>query len=138
MKSRDKNRISTIIDELFSCWTIAKPTYHIVDFLREFYNYDNTGKNISDFYKEDDFWLEKIKNVKNFQLGNPVIAVVSEDAFHHKTAILSLIKNLWDINYDLRFPQIVDLVCMYINRNMTDEEVIQKLQSEVDEYYGKH
>lgn len=129
---RDKERIEVIMKKLQEYWETEpnlcfyKLLYSIYHDIPDQWNY---------YYKEDDFWKMEIENSRLDNLDKNMPKELSKV----QKEILSVVTIFWENNYDLRFPQLCNLIYFKVVENAIDKSniqvddihVLQTLQKEV-------
>ena len=108
---RDKNRIQPLMEKLKQCWEIT-PELTIYELLYNLYH-DIPDKRVL-YYQEDDFWMKNMENYKLTHLSNNV----NIELDNIQKDILNAIEIVWEQRYDLRFPQMCNLIFSVIEGNV--------------------
>lgn len=118
---RDKNRIQPLMEKLKQCWEIT-PELTIYELLYNLYH-DIPDKWVL-YYQEDDFWMKNMENYKLTHLSNNV----NIELDNIQKDILNAIKIVWEQRYDLRFPQICNLIFSIIEGNVKNLYALDYIQ----------
>lgn len=126
---RDKKRIKTIMKKLQQCWEFTPEVtfYELI-----FYLYHDNPEQWTDYYKEDEYWIANMEDYKLAHIANNTSTNISE----LQKKILNDVEAIWENYYDLRFPQICNLLYSIIGENIDDidvENILQKKVGELDE-----
>lgn len=126
---RDKNRIKELMKKLKQCWDFTPDTtfYELL-----FALYHDTPENWTDFYKEDDFWLINMEDYKMVHIADNLFFGINKK----QEKILNNMQKLWEKHYDLRFPQIVNLIYTIAQNETSNEKIAMALEKEVGEIYA--
>lgn len=126
---RDKKRIETMMKKLRQCWEFTS-TQTFYDLL--FSLYHDTPEQWTDYYKEDDFWAMNMEDYKMAHIANDPASKLNNTQLE----ILHCVEKLWKEYYDLRFPQIINLIYNIVGSDITDEQILLQLQKEVGDTYA--
>lgn len=126
---RDKNRIGTIIDSLENAWRL-NPDTSFFNLIWDIYHDDEQW---TLYYKEDDYWEAYIE--KKFCIDYKKI-LDTEPLSKQQKDLIILFKTIWEEYYDLRLPQVCNLIYRFIADKTSDEQVLKILKEKVGEILG--
>lgn len=118
---RDKNRIKPLMKKLKQCWEFT-PELTIYELLYNLYH--DIPDKWTLYYQEDDFWM---KNMEDYKLAH-IADNIGVELNQTQKEILNLIEFIWEQEYDLRFPQMSNLILFTIEKNMDDSYALVKIQ----------
>lgn len=127
---RDKNRIKPLMKKLKQCWEFT-PELTIYEFLYNLYH--DIPDKWALYYQEDDFWM---KNMEDYKLAH-IADNIGVELNQTQKEILNLIESIWEQEYDLRFPQMSNLILFTIEENMDDSYALVKIQERLVEKNGE-
>lgn len=118
---RDKNRIKPLIEKLQECWEVSgRETFYKLLFNL----YHDIDDKWTDYYKEDDYWEDSMNSYIESGLELNNIKSLGET----QQEILVCVMQLWEKYYDLRFPQLCNLIYSMIDENISDNNALQILK----------
>lgn len=121
---RDKNRIKTLMKTIKECWEF-NPDISFYELLYGLYHDIPEEWNL--YYKEDDFWKMNMEDYKLANLGNENYNGLNKV----QKEILTHMKTLWEKYYDLRFPQICNVLYSELDKYQSDLDVLESLRKKV-------
>lgn len=128
---RNKDRIKPMVELLENAWRL-NPTMCFYELLWRVYHDDEEQWQL--YYKEDDFWKDNI--VDTFSINYEKFLEDATILSDTQRKLILIFKMLWDRNYDLRFPQICNVVYDIVGDNVSDENMLNILIQKVGDLDG--
>lgn len=128
---RNKNRIANIMGLLTNAWKI-KPDVCFYELLLEVYHDDEEQWTL--YYKEDDYWENKIK--ESFNIDNISSNLSYNNMSELQKEIIDSFEIIWEKYFDLRFPQICNLIYNFVGKDISDENMLKTLKKKAGELLG--